>query len=633
MADEKQLPDHVFAALEENNKILKALAEEKEKTATKEENVVAVPKVSSSLSSDEKARYANIGAALFRPVLSSLEKLIKKEKKRNEMLIKDDAETVNNAVKVQYETKPDPDKEGQGSSWLDTLLTVIVLGGIAIALFHDKIAEFFSGAWDWFKNMFSSVGNFFSFENGNNPIMKIFKIIGGALSELWDFIKSAFNKLAGLGKVIWEGIKTGWDKFITGPDGILNFGVKIVKGIVDFAKGAISWIGDAIKSAVMGPINMIFGGAEDEGKEAGREAANDVKVSVSQAAADQAARQQAITDEVLFNAERADQAIQETAEAQRKAAQEQARAAGLTLNDQGRIDNEAIKMKVAEESLRSFMQSQGANFDNLNEEQRRAAQELMAKHTRINDDGTATINGEALAAELSKMKSDGIFMDSTEVNLLQGLSDQVEHVNAIQAAAQGNLAKYMQMNADMQAADNLENMTEEERFEARLRQAMAQGKSAEFRFMEGRKMILLSAEIIKSAFTNYDNVVKDAFTSTWRSFMIDFVEKLKIEIETVSPQDNSKNTYHITPLHRESFAAMTNGLLKFSRLTAETIIQQNKILDKIKTLLEEPPEQKIIVSSPGEEAVKDAVEEGVNYVAQRARDLKNELLSAVSSWA
>ena len=36
MADEKQLPDHVFAALEENNKILKALAEEKEKTATKE---------------------------------------------------------------------------------------------------------------------------------------------------------------------------------------------------------------------------------------------------------------------------------------------------------------------------------------------------------------------------------------------------------------------------------------------------------------------------------------------------------------------------------------------------------------------------------------------------------------------
>ena len=633
MADEKQLPDHVFAALEENNKILKALAEEKEKTATKEENVVAVPKVNSSLSSDEKARYANIGAELFRPVLSSLEKLIKKEKKRNEMLIKDDAETVNNAVKVQYETKPDPTKEGQGSSWLDTLLTVIVLGGIAIALFHDKIAEFFSSAWDWIKEMFSSIGNFFSFENGNNPIMKILSVIGSALSGLWDLVKAAFIKLAGLGKVIWEGIKTGWDKFITGPDGILNFGVKIVKGIVDFAKGAISWIGDAIKSAVMGPIKMIFGGAEDEGKEAGKEAANDVEVSVSQAAADQAARQQALTDDVLYNAEKADQAIQETAEAQRKAAQEQARAAGLTLNDQGRIDNEAIKMKVAEESLRSFMKSQGANFDNLNAEQQKAAQELMAKHTVINDNGTATINGKALAEELSKMKSDGIFKDSAEVNLLQGLSSQVEHVNAIQAAAQGNLAKYMQMNADMQAADNLENMTEEERFEARYRQAMAQGKAADFRFMEGRKMILSSAEIIKSAFTNYDNVVKDAFTSTWRSFMIDFVEKLKIEIETVSPQDNSKNTYHITPLHRESFAAMTNGLLKFSRLTAETIIQQNKILDKIKTLLEEPPEQKIIVSSPAEEAVKDAVEEGVNYVAQRARDLKNELFSAVSSWA
>lgn len=633
MAEEKQLPEHVFAALEENNKILNTLAQEKEKTAKKEDNVVATPKVNSSLTSDEKARYANIGAELFKPVLSSLEKLIKKEKKKNEMLIKDDAETVNNAVKVQYETKPDPQAEGSGSSWLDTLMTVIVLGGMAIALFHDKIAEFFSSAWDWIKEMFSSIGNFFSFDNQGNPIMKILSTVGSALGGLWDLVKSAFNKLAGLGKVIWEGIKSGWDKFITGPDGILNFGIKIVKGIVDFAKGAISWIGDAIKSAVMGPIKMIFGGAEDDGKEAGREAANDVKVSVSQAAADQAARQQAITDEVLYNAEKADAAIKETAEAQREAAHAQARAAGLRINDDGKIDNEAIKMKVAEESLRSFMKSQGANFDNLNAQQQRAAQELMAKHTVINDDGTASINGEALAAELAKMKSDGIFKDSDEVNLLQGLKDQVDHVNAIQANAQGNLAKYMQMNADIQAANNLENMTEEEKFEARLRQAMAQGKSAEFRFMEGRRMILESAEIIKNAFSGYDNIIKDAFTSTWKSFMFDFLEKLKIEIETVAPQDNSKNTYHITPLHRESFAAMTNGLLKFSRLTAETIIQQNKVLDKIKKLLEDPPDQKIVISSPASEAVKDAVEDGVNYVAQKAKDLKNELFSAVSSWA
>ena len=94
MAEEKQLPEHVFTALEENNKILNTLAQEKEKTAKKEDNVVATPKVNSSLTSDEKARYANIGAELFKPVLSSLEKLIKKEKKKNEMLIKDDAETI-----------------------------------------------------------------------------------------------------------------------------------------------------------------------------------------------------------------------------------------------------------------------------------------------------------------------------------------------------------------------------------------------------------------------------------------------------------------------------------------------------------------------------------------------------------
>ena len=303
---------------------------------------IAEPKVNSSLTGDEKARYANIGKEMFAPVLSSLEKLIKREKKKNEMLIKDDAATVEDNLKIQYETKPDPQAEGGGSSWLTVLLGILAVAGVAIALFHDKIGEFFGKIWDWVTEMFSSIANFFSTENGSSPISKILKICGDALGALWSFVKPIFKKMGEFGKTIWDGIKAGWDKFITGPDGILNFGVKVVKGIISFASNAISWIGNAIKSAVMGPINMIFGGAEDDGKAVGEEAAQDVKASVNQEATDAAARQKAITDDVLFNAEKADAAIIETAQANRDAALQRAKEQGLEVKD-GRVTDESLK--------------------------------------------------------------------------------------------------------------------------------------------------------------------------------------------------------------------------------------------------------------------------------------------------
>lgn len=644
MAGEPTIPDNVMNALIENTKVIDANTEvltkltgDKEKTTKKEENVVQKPVVNSSLTSDEKARYANIGKELFSPVITSLEKLLKKEKKRNEMSIKDDTQSMEDSIKVQYETKPNPEAEGKGTSWLTIILGILAVAGVAVALFHDKIGEFFSAAWDWIKDMFSSIGKFFSFDNKESPINKILDACGSALGGLWELVKKVFKKVGEFGSIIWNGIKAGWDKFITGPNGILNFGIKIVKGIIGFASNAISAIGSAIKEAVMGPIRMIFGGAKDDGKVAGEEAAQDVKASVNQASADQVAKTKAITDNVIFSAQKADQAIIETAKATREDAKKRAKEQGLTINNEGKVTEDSLKESAAKAGLEAFMKANNVKRSDVDDKKYNALMAEFKKHVQVNGN-EAKINMENLRnalAEEANAQSNWIAPDGPFMNALETLNEEggAEKMNQINGAVTGALQQGLQISADMQAAQNLENMTEEERFEARMRQAMAEGKSAEFRFTEGREMILKSTKTIKSAFGSYDEQIRANFTGTWTSFMTDFLDSLKIHIETVSPQDNSKNTYNITPLHKQSFGEMTNKMLKLAQENTAILVQQNKLLSNIQNLLLEPPAQKIIVESANPNKVMDKADEATNHVAQSIKRFGSELFDSISLWA
>ena len=184
----------------------------------------------------------------------------------------------------------------------------------------------------------------------------------------------------------------------------------------------------------------------------------------------------------------------------------------------------------------------------------------------------------------------------------------------------------------MKAAENLENMTEEERFEARLRQAMNSGKSAEFRFMEGRKMILESAELIKSTFGNYDENIRKNFTSTWASFMKDFLDKIQIIINTSTPQDNSTNNYQITPLHKETFTTMANQLVSLAQASLDVVTKQNNILGEICLLLANPPAPPAAATPIIADNAMDKLDEGANYVAKSAKSLIANLADAVTFW-
>lgn len=633
MADNK-LPDEILDALVENTKVidannavLESLEQKKEKTETKEANVIKIEEASSSLTSSEKTRYANIGNELFKPVLSALEKLLKKEKKNDKMLIKNESETVENAVHVQYTEKPQ--KTENEKSWISTLFDILTVAAIAVALFKDKIVSFFKGAWDWIKNIFSSIGNFFSFSNKNSPISKILSTIGGALSGLWSFVTKVFSGIGNFGSIIWNGIKSGWETFITGENGIIHFGSKIISSIVDFASNGVKWLGSAIKNAIMWPINKIFGKAEEDGKEAADEAAAEVKVQVDKAASAEAAKKKAITDDVILSADRANKSIAESADKQRKAAEAQAKKFGLTTKD-GKISDQSIKLKAAEDTLKTFLKSKGADYDNLKDEQKKELKEIMAKHTKISEDGTAEVDMASLKEALNEAKSDGIFVDSDEINALQEAS-QAE-INTMQNSLKSSLTTYMKLNADMEAADKLKNMTEEEKFEARLQQAMASGKSAEFRFVEGRKMITESVETLKRTFNGYDEQIRKNFVETWTGFVSNFFDKIKIYIQTSSPCDYSRNTYHIMPVHKESLVSMSNNLLKLTTKQVEIAVKQNKILSDIKVLLEVPIEKDSDKSPIIPIGMPNPENNGTSYMAQTGKNVINDLWASVTSW-
>lgn len=633
---EKALDPRILTALEENSKvidenstILQALQDSKEKAKTKKENIVEAPVVESSLSSAEKARYAAIGKELFSPILSSLEKMLKKEKKKSEMLIKDDSEVIENAVKVQYEHKSPPE-EGGGVSWLTILLGILAIAGAAIVYFRDEIKNFFPKVWDWLSDKFSSISDFFNVNDPQSPINKVFNFCKEALEALWPLVKSAFEKLANIASVIWTNIKEGWDKFITGPNGILSFGSKVISGLVDFGGNAIRWIGSAIKNAIVEPLSSLFGDAKSDGERAGEEAARDVRATVNQQVADQNARNAAIRDEALFNAERADEMIAESARTQREEAMRRAREQGLQVNEEGVSEN-SLKEAAARAGLESFMRANNIT-DASAEEYEKYKNEFM-RFVEIRD-GEASVNMAALQAHLRTQADNDSSIWRNETDFIDKLQNMnTEQINQINGDVTAALQQGLNITAELEAISNLENMSEEDRFEARLRLAMETGKSAEFRFMEGRRMILESTETIKSAFLGYDEQIRNNFTTTWSGFIDRFLEQIKVNVSTTSPQDNSTNTYNITPLHKETFTAMADQLVKLAQDSVEAIVKQNEVLDNICYLLANTaPAQNTAPAPVLVDATVDSIDNRMNYIARGARSSVVDLWNSVTSW-
>lgn len=612
-----QIPEEVMNALVENTRVIDAnsavlasLSEKDSKETINEKNIVQKGEVKPNLTSDEKRRYANIGKELFSNFITSLDELIKRERNRAAMSLDDDTNNVYQKALEKYEKEKKKENASSGTNWVTVIMGLLGMAAVAINIFKDKIAEFFNSAWTWIKDTFSTIAGFFNFSNPENPIIKILKNIGDSIGSFWDFIKSSFSKLGEMGTYIWENLKEAWDKFITGPEGILSFGSKIIKSIIDFSKSAVSWIGDAISTAIIEPIKSIFSSAEDTGKEAGDDAAKEVKVAVNQAATEQAAKQKALADNVLFDAKKSNTAIEESAKALREDALKRANEQGIAVNAQGKLNEAAIKEAAAKAGLDAFINAKniGNDFDKAEYEK---YQKEFEKFVEINGNN-ANINMQKLQEHFAKLGENDSHWATIESDFIDSMQNiKSEDLDTINANVSNALQQTLQIQANLEAALNLENMSEEERFLARMQQAMQKGKTAEFRFMEGRSMILQSVEAIKEAFSKGH----------------------KVEVAITSPQDNSQNTYHITPINRESFKALGDDLIKIAQESMSALVSQNKVLDEIKVLLNsennsnKQPAQPVIVNND------ENKQQGSNMVSLLGRGLVSDLFGATTSFA
>jgi len=287
--------------------------------------------------------------------------------------------------------------------------------------------------------MFSSIGTFFDFSNKESPIFQILNTITSELDKLWNTIKPIFNNLGNMGDTIWNGIKNGWDTFITGENGILSFGAKVVQGLIDFAKAPINWLVEAIKDAVIAPIQNIFSGILEDANEKADEAARDIRVEMNQKSAEEQIKQQALANSALDNSKKGANALIDTARLVKEESQKKAKEQGIKLDNKGNIDKDALKQKTIQNALIDFLKQKNLDFDNLEKEYQQNILEELSKHIVIDDSGSANIKMDEFKEAIASIKGDGWIVDSSEVDALQGISQP--EVNSMESSIRASLLK------------------------------------------------------------------------------------------------------------------------------------------------------------------------------------------------
>ena len=569
-----------------------------------EDNVIQPPAINSSLTSEESLRYKNIGQELFSPILKSLDKFLKKKDKKNDMKIpgmgKGDAMGQGNASPNAGENPMELDISNLDFEKIfnfsdqisQEILSIVLLLGLGAFMFFSSIGDFFANIWEWVKEFFAPIGEFFDFSNG--PLSEVFAMIGGAINGLWKLVSGVFKSLANAGAWIWEGIKKIFTAFISGPTGILSFGVKLVKGIVDFASKAFNWLGDLLSNVILGPIKSIFGSAEDKGRETGDSIAKKTEAVTDDALHKQKIIADAATDKAIMSASEAEKSFAECTAKNRAEAVAQAEKMGLKTNDDGTISADDVKEKMAVDMLKRVEKEHG----DLNDKERDALINTIKNNIKMNGN-KMEIDNKALEAEIKKTAERLDSASLTNSDALQAIVDNENGVRkemAENAGAQGKAL--MDIYAKANVADEYNAKSEEEKFLFRMQQAREQGQLAEFRIAEARQMIVLAIETIKNTFNGFKTNLADTFKEAFMQFSKQLKDSIIIRLTPIEIDDDSRNSYninkitnngtsyHIMPINKKDFDNTVGHLTQLAQTNVDMVSKQNEVLEDIRIILE-----------------------------------------------
>ena len=536
-----KIPDDVLNALVENTKELNAklppLTDEitqKGKEELKNDNVVKEDEVKPSLTTTEKARYASIGKEMMTPFLKSLKSLIAAERKRNEMIIKDKADTVETEAKVQY-----GEEEKSEFSWVKILLPIILAIGAAIYFFKEETVKFFKEAWDWTKEKFKEVADFFENIWENSTVKEVLNAIKDGIVQYWEKIKGEFvdiakklwsyaepiwNSFIDTMKSWWEAIKETWNSFMAKFDEFYESVKSAIRSVTDTMSNIVSWIKENLTG--MGLIGKLFSSDEESKEEKPKE---QKAVEPAKAAAQQ--NVELLTDSLKNSV-----------------------ASSIVDDLSKKIKDGEISPEEAEKYKKFLKEQISVNNGEISVDFEAARKKMLEEASK---DGT----NSKFITQLQEMKDEGAAVYSKELN---------EDLNKDQGLA------------------------------------------------EVHNTILESAQLIKEAFSGYDEQIRKNFTETWSSFVSGFL---------------TRNSYTITPLHKESFDAMSNALIRLAQESVDIITKQNAVLDDIKELLAQPPPAPANPATANISVGASNAGNGLhNAVAMGAKKFAGNLWTASSHW-
>lgn len=563
---EYSLPQELFDALKENNKVLEESSqiisknnENKEKKEVSEKNIVKSVKINTSLSSDEKRRYSLIGEEFFKPLFKKFSDL----KKQESMLIKNDMDLVSKNLKKQYTDKSET-KKGASKLW-----TFLFLGAAAIIAFKDKIAFFFKELKDKVTSKITDV------------ITKIkeaftFPDLTELTNEIKNFWNSGVTKISDISSNVSEFVKNSWNNFWNGVGLDIDLEEELKK-IPDAIAGALEFIAKGLRN--------LFESEDDDTEQENSKSPD--------------TNQNNIPIQPPFSPEeiKAKREIEAATRSFQDYALSQVHAIdSVQLKEYYTKTLPAdIKSKLDEMKLSVVMKDNDIDLDIAQDEYKKNISNIISGFALTGVESEKRQDNILEVIE-SKIKDLNFQQPLDEESYKQLLSDIKKEANIKILDESSILDKFREINTNFsrvsQFKDHLQmtkmlNSNDDKAFDMALNHAKFTDNMLEFRFKEARAVILSTTKQLVESFNSFSKKTVEGLIEgiSGNELFKHLISLPEINVSTVPNVDNSTNNYEILALDETKIGAFNDKVIELTTKSAENIEKQNSILMEIKNKL------------------------------------------------
>lgn len=567
----QELPKEIFDALKENNEVLLANTDvlrevqEENKESLSEQNIVNKKEpVRTVLTPDERKRYSLIGEEFFKSFFKKLQKI----KNDENMLIKDDVESINKNLKEQYKEKEKPEKSEV--SFLD----IIVLATITFALLKNTIISFFEAAKSKFDDFIKFISEPFNNLSFDGILESLRKLIPD-FSPVTKVLEDLKNKIIEEAKKGWKLVSDAWRNIWKGFS---------LDSVLTAVKNAFAKVPEAIIAALEGIISMIKNlfnleddDADDTPQPDGPNPEDEQKrmqeLQMALGAFFASAQGQVKTTEQIVKE------VDGMIETWKKKASE------FGVGDDA-INGDKLSEEKVKQAYREFVTKKLTDLHGYNKFQEGSKFEeeikklIDEKDKLIKENNFSGFNEEQVEELINKAISAHGLESESHDEVREALTKQIEEANGVLFQQANAVNSLLKIRDDVNDGNS-------KTVAAALAAARAQGLQDDFMFLEARDIILKSVESLKTYFTNFESTLNGNIAKEIKEGFKNLKLPVNVDVEPIVNEDNSSHTFIINAIDETKIKILNDKITELSQEMVNEIKNQNTTLEKIKKLLEE----------------------------------------------